>query len=485
MTSISDRDSHRRVLSGGIITLVSQASVMILSLLAQRIILSTLSKEDNGELFLVRRTVELFSLLLIDAGFNPGALREVSRDRTQQQTILSTIGLYRIAVWIVLVSALIVYELAVGADPTGVVLWACYLLVAGRASLLRYMYEIPQRSEMRFVYPLLYMVLDSALLTVGVYLYQDVLSPTVVLAIFAVSVVPGMILQAFATGWRLISFRHFRVAVLKQHVHLAFPVWITLVLMVVHDRLDALVLSMFAGKEAVGIYGAAYQMLVPFTTTLPVAAGSVLLPIVARLSQSDPKRASMYVATVVRILIAAGLVIASVSSIFVPDLILLMTSNVYADDALVFTVLLWSMAPIFIITYAIETMNAYGHQRLNIRIVATLALATVLSGVVVIPMYDALGASITKLVAVVVAGAMAVVLVVRVINRTLRVSLILRLVVAAAVCVALAEALPLAIHRYIAGPTTLLCSGAAMFLLGIVRVSDLRLIIGARTGESV
>ncbi len=485
MTSISDRDSHRRVLSGGIITLVSQASVMILSLLAQRIILSTLSKEDNGELFLVRRTVELFSLLLIDAGFNPGALREVSRDRTQQQTILSTIGLYRIAVWIVLVSALIVYELAVGADPTGVVLWACYLLVAGRASLLRYMYEIPQRSEMRFVYPLLYMVLDSALLTVGVYLYQDVLSPTVVLAIFAVSVVPGMILQAFATGWRLISFRHFRVAVLKQHVHLAFPVWITLVLMVVHDRLDALVLSMFAGKEAVGIYGAAYQMLVPFTTTLPVAAGSVLLPIVARLSQSDPKRASNYVATVVRILIAAGLVIASVSSIFVPDLILLMTSNVYADDALVFTVLLWSMAPIFIITYAIETMNAYGHQRLNIRIVATLALATVLSGVVVIPMYDALGASITKLVAVVVAGAMAVVLVVRVINRPLRVSLILRLVVAAAVCVALAEALPLAIHRYIAGPTTLLCSGAAMFLLGIVRVSDLRLIIGARTGESV
>lgn len=484
MTSASDRDSHRRVLSGGIITLLSQASVMILSLLAQRVILSTLTKEDNGELFLVRRTVELFSLLLIDAGFNPGALREVSRDRTQQHAILSTIGLYRIAVWIVLLGAMVMYELAVGANPTGVVLWACYLLVAGRASLLRYMYEIPQRSEMRFAFPLLYMVLDSALLTIGVYLYQDELSPTMVLAIFAVSVVPGMLLQAYATGWKLISIRHFRLAVLRQHIHLAFPVWITLVLMVVHDRLDALVLSVFAGKEAVGIYGAAYQMLVPFTTTLPVAAGSVLLPIVARLSQSDPIRASMYVATVVRILVAAGLVIASVSSIFVPDLILLMTSNVYADDSLVFTVLLWSMAPIFVITYAIETMNAYGHQRLNIRIVATLAVATVVSGIVFIPMYDALGASITKLVAVAVASAMAVVLVVRVINRSLRASLILRLVAAAAVCVALALVLPLIVHRYVAGPVTLLCSCATMFLLGIVRVTDVRLVMGARRGRT-
>lgn len=479
---MSGLDMRRRALSGGILTLLSQALVMMLSLAAQRVILSTLSKEDNGELFLVRRTVELFSLLLIDAGFNPGALREVSRDRTQEQTILSTIGLYRVVVWILLVGALVAYELAIGADPTGVVLWSCYLLLAGRSSLLRYMYEIPQRSQMRFVLPLLCMVLDSALLTIGVYLYRDSLSPTVVLAIFAASVVPGMLLQAYGAGWRRVSFRFFRLEVLKQHAHLAFPIWIALVLMVVHDRLDALLLAVLAGKEAVGTYGAAYQMLVPFTTSLPVAAGSVLLPIVARLSQSDPSRASMYVATVMRLLMAAGLVIASVSTLFVPDLILLMTSNVYGDDAVVFTVLLWSMAPIFVITYAMDTMNAYGHQRLNVRIVAALALATVLSGVVVIPMYDALGASITKLVSVVIAGVLATVLVGRVINRSLRTSLIFRLVAAAAVCVALAVMLPWTVHRYVAGPVTLLCSCATMFLLGIVRVTDVRLVMGARGG---
>lgn len=472
--------SRRTILSGGLQTLVAQGVVMVLSLVAQRVILSTLSKEENGELFLIRRTVELFALLLIDVGFNPGALREVSRDSSQQERVLSTIGVYRLVAWLFLVLVLIGYTFAVGQDPTAVVLWCCYLLLASRSALLRYLYEIPQRAKMQFGPPLLHMVLDSVFLTIGVYLFRESLRPSVVLAIFAVSVIPGMVLQVMSSGWATLQPRLFDRSVFTTHVRLAAPVWITIVLMIIHDRLDAVALSMFVGTKAVGIFGAAYQMLVPFTTTLPIAAGSVLMPVVARLSQTHPEQASSYVATVVRVLTALGLVIASVTTVFVPDGIALMTKNVYADDAMVFRVLLWSMLPIFVVTYAMDSMNAYGRQRYNVHIVSTLAASTIVAGLIFIPFWGALGASLTKLVSVIAAGIMAMFLLARVMGKSFPIIMMIRTGIATVLCVALAEVLPLAIHRYLAGPLVLVGSGTVVMVLGIARRSDIVLLVQAR-----
>jgi len=483
MTSPAPSDSRRSIISGSVVTIASQAVVLVLSLLSQRIILSTLSKEENGDLFLVRRMVELFALLIIDVGFNPGTLREASRDSASQRVVLSTIAVYRVCAWLVVSGLLIAYEVATGANPTAVILWCCYLLIAGRSSLLRYLYEIPQRSAMKFGRPLLHGILDSALLTLGVYLFREELTPTVVLGIFAVSVMPGMLLQMSSVGWTMLSVRYFDLSVLRSHMRMAFPVWITVVLMVIHDRLDALMLSMLASKDVVGTFGAAYQMLVPFTTTLPVAAGSVLLPVVARLSQSHPERASTYVATVVRLLTATGLVVASVSTIYVPDMIRIMTNDVYADDVSVFSVLLWSAAPIFVVTYVIEAMHAYGHQRLNIRIVLSLAVSTVVVGVVLIPMMGAVGASITKLVSVAFSGVVAVALILRVTKRMLSWATVVRGALSLLLCVALALVMPIVVNRYVAGPVVLIGTTAIIVAMGLVRRSDLVLIFGARLGR--
>lgn len=477
MNKLHSSGDQRKIVAGGTQMLASQVVVILFSVLSQRFILSGLTKEENGELFLVRRMIEVLTILFVDFGFNPGALRSVARDSETRREILSSLAAWRVASWLIVVLIVSGMSLYSHVDATAVVLWCCYLLLASRSSLLRYLFEIPYRARLSFQLPLLATIADSLLLTIGVYIFRNQLSVPIVMAVFAVSVVPGMLIMISGGALRDFRLRFVRWHVLKQQVAAAVPVLATVALLMIHDRLDAFLLSWVASPAEVGVFGAAYQSLAPFTTTLPIAAGSVLLPVVSRLSISDKVRCARYVSLTLRLLFSIGLIIASVGTIVVPEIIDVMTSGKYADNALTFAVLMWSVVPIFVTTYLMETLNAYGAQKRNVLIVTVLALSTVALGLVLIPLYASVGASITKVVSVAIAAALSVYVYSTVGFVKPSLSFIVRLTTAIVVCVLLALFIPTIMNRLSAVGTVLLLSSFSVFALRIVKIADLRRIV--------
>jgi hypothetical protein len=87
-----------RILTGGAALFTAQAVTMVIYFLAQRIILSTLTKEANGVLFAERRFVDLFVILLVDFGMNIVAMRRMVQQPERAANILSSTVAFRVVV---------------------------------------------------------------------------------------------------------------------------------------------------------------------------------------------------------------------------------------------------------------------------------------------------------------------------------------------------------------------------------------------------
>ena len=80
----------QKVLTGGMSLLMAQGTMLVLTFLAQRIILSTLTKEANGFLFAERRFVDLFVIMAVDFGMNGIIMRRAVQEPERAHAILSS-----------------------------------------------------------------------------------------------------------------------------------------------------------------------------------------------------------------------------------------------------------------------------------------------------------------------------------------------------------------------------------------------------------
>ena len=142
-----------RVLSGGASLFAAQGLAMVVYFLAQRIILSTLTQEQNGLLFAERRMTDLMILMIVDFGLNGIAMRRMIQFPDRAREILSSVAAFRIALWVPASIITLIYASSAGYLLLDVALWSGFLMMTSRAGLLRYNYELPMRSNMRFFIP--------------------------------------------------------------------------------------------------------------------------------------------------------------------------------------------------------------------------------------------------------------------------------------------------------------------------------------------
>ncbi|MFN5877214.1 MAG: hypothetical protein ACK45E_13200, partial [Ignavibacteria bacterium] len=88
-----------QLLSGSLWVMGSHVAVLGFVFFAQRIILTQLTPEQNGTLFLERRLTELFVGLIADFGMNGLVLRRASQDRERLVEIVSSALWFRLILW--------------------------------------------------------------------------------------------------------------------------------------------------------------------------------------------------------------------------------------------------------------------------------------------------------------------------------------------------------------------------------------------------
>jgi O-antigen/teichoic acid export membrane protein len=463
-----------KVVSGGASLLLAQGLGILLTFGAQRIILSTLTKEANGDLFVERRIADLLVAILCDAGLNAVAMRKMARMPERVAEIVSSVAAFRTGMWIVATLAAVVYGWAGGHDVVNIAIWSCYLMIAGRTGLLRYAMELPHRARVRFGLVSSLSVLDALLFLAIIWAIRDALTARSIIIAFLASVIPSGIILTIADRGRHMRPGRASSDMVRSLVREALPVMLAVAFVNVHDKIDAMMLEWFSTPTELGVFSAAYQSMAPFIGTIPVAAVMAIVPAISRLSIDDPDKCRQFATTGLRMLIASAIGIATVASIATPWIIELVSKGRYADNQGQFFVFLWMVVPIFILFYVQELNIALGAQRKNVVIAAILAVVTIVVGLLLIPTYASYGAIGAKFTAIMVGAGIAYAMFHRVLGQSLTLWPAVGAVIAAGACVASAYMLPSIMPRPAAIIAGVVIWGVAVMASGLVRPDDLR-----------
>ncbi|MBU3741697.1 MAG: hypothetical protein FGM24_05365 [Candidatus Kapabacteria bacterium] len=461
-----------RVLSGSLILVLTQVVGFGLLFLAQRIILSTLTKEENGELFVYRRIADIIVITLCDAGLNSVAMRMMARKPDRADEVIASVAVFRIVMGVIGTIIAMSVALVSGYTALGVGLWAIYVMISTRTGLLRYTLETPLRMDVRFGFVSLFSVLDAVLFLLAIWVVRDGLDAQTIIVAFLLSVLPSFLFLLWMDRGR-----HFRPSLASRSMTIellreATPVIVSVLLLNIHDKVDAFLLKWFSTPTEVGVFSAAYQSLAPLVNTMPIAAVMAIVPVVAKLAQEDEVRSRAYALTGLRLLGTVGIGVATVTSMLTPIIIHVVSNGRYADNEPQFFAFLWMTFPIFLLFYVQELNIALGAQRKNIRITGVLAVGTVAAGLVLIPWYDSMGAIVAKFIAVGTGAAVAVGLFFRILGKSLTLSTVGGAVGTAAACALASWLLPQLMPRPLAVICGVIVWGGMSAVVGLLRRSD-------------
>lgn len=463
-----------QVVSGGISMLSSQVIGLTLAFLAQRIILSTLTKEENGELFAYRRIADFLVIILCDLGLNSVAMRKMAQMPEKAEEILTSVGVIRLVMGGIAALLSMIVASVQGHGIIGIGVWAIYILISTRAGLLRYTLETPIRMKVRFGLVSMLSIVDGSLFLLAIWLMRDQLSISVIIGSFIISTLPSFItLLVLDKGQHLRPSRASKTMI-GELFREALPMILAVILVNIHDKIDAFMLEWFSTPVEVGIFAAAYQSLAPFVNTIPIAAVMAIVPVVVRLASEDVASCRSYALTGLRLLAAAGIGVAMTASMMTPWIIDFISGGRYADNEGQFFAFLWMTFPVFLLFYIQEINIALGAQRKNIVITAILAAVTVFGGLWLIPLYASYGAIAAKFAAVVGAAAVAYFNFHRIVEQSITLRGVIGVVGAAIVCAGSAVWLPSVMPRPLAIVCGVVVWVVAVAAAGLVRAVDVQ-----------
>ena len=182
----------------------------------------------------------------------------------------------------------------------------------------------------------------------------------------------------------------------KPFFRMAFPFALAAIFVKVYSYIDTILLSQFLDTTVVGLYSIAYKFTYAFQC-LPLAFIAAFYPKISWSLVHDReglpnllRRSFWYMALLVTPLVLGLWLIAK------PAVLLVGTS--YADAAPILSVLVFALVPIFLDFPLGSLLNASGNQMTKTMIMGCTMMVNVISNLILIPKFEALGAAYSALI---------------------------------------------------------------------------------------
>lgn len=210
-------------------------------------------------------------------------------------------------------------------------------------------------------------------------------------------------LYNFLFSWIILKRRlpvkiqaHYDPILVRRLLIIAWPFAIYAVLQTSYTYLDSIFLSLMAGDRAVGLYQIAFKIVLALQF-LPIALSASLYPALSAYWRHDRSRLAGAIGKAMNYLIIIALPI-TIGTIVLADKFVLLFKGEYADAV---WPLRLSVAALFFIflNYPIgAALNACDAQHKNTLNMAIVAAGSLILNLILIPLWQALGASLTVLV---------------------------------------------------------------------------------------
>lgn len=397
-TDPSTASPASRAATGASVLFLSQIVGNALYFLAQRTVISEMPKESFGALAFVQQTCSLLLVVLVDAGLNNVAIREMLHHPERKQSIVAS------SFWLRLIST-VVASIAIAAffaaTDLGLLTAAMVAVVSiatsGRMSMLRGSFELPFRAVMNYRLVSVLFVLDIALYAAALWIYPGTLTPEVVLALQFVCSLPGFVtLFARAGGTSLMfpvpSWQQMRGLIMETRSILS-----QLVMQNIHAGLDIFILRYSSSLREVAVFGAVANISVVILT-LYSALSTAVFPLLAE-KPGDGNAAALHhrILRSMSFITYSTMVVAACLSVCASVIVSLFTKNLYADHLFEFQLQFWCTVLIVVTQFTIVVNTALKEHRAVLISGVMLIVGSLLFDFALIPTGGTRGMMIAKM----------------------------------------------------------------------------------------
>lgn len=329
-----------------------------------------------------------------DMGLNTLAVREIAREKKLLDKYVSNILSIKLLLSILtFVLALILVKLMGYDTITSEVI---FIIIASViiTSFSQTFYSVFQAyAIMKF--QSINVILSSIMTFIGV-LSAIYLSFDLILFSFVYLVVSLIILSCnlliYLKNFILPSFS-FDLIFWKDSIKESVPFAITSISISMYLWIDTILLSLIKGQEIVGIYSAAYRLIIVLLS-IPVVMGVVVFPIMSRFHVSSKKSLEKIFKKFLKLIIVIGVPIAVGTTILAKKIILLIYGEQFIGSIIALQILIWSL----VLTFArspIERLLESSNRQLSVTKIFILGVIfNVTLNIIFIPLFSYVGAAI-------------------------------------------------------------------------------------------
>jgi O-antigen/teichoic acid export membrane protein len=397
----------RRLAGAGAILVGNQLLGMGLLLFAFSTIQHTFSKADNGTFFWIQQISGFAFLIVAEMGMNAVVTRlfvEQHDNPSAQDHILTTFFYVRFVLWCI--SALGILGFVLLTEPSMSLLmmvYAMYLGLAARGTLFRSVLEMRHRARNAQLLPALAGLLDAMLLCGIIVLDRANLTPFRAVVWFTVSAIPGFVIMLLADAqWRLF-LKPFDMVLAKRLVRESMPIFLSLCLLQLQDKVDTIVLDMLYGRETLGAFSAIIRVIAPSVGLLMIIA-VVMAPAITRFQTTDPERSKFFVLEGLKITLLAALACAVALGALSEEVLWLTAGTSYLSYTLEFAVGAWTLIASMAVAYMLAVLTALGKQREALPMMLVQCVIALVGNILLTPNFGILGALVVRIISAVVAA---------------------------------------------------------------------------------
>jgi O-antigen/teichoic acid export membrane protein len=193
----------------------------------------------------------------------------------------------------------------------------------------------------------------------------------------------------------------------------SWPIAFSGILNLVYFRADTVILSLFKGSAAAGIYSVPYRVL-EVTIAFPALFMGLLLPILSdAAARTDMERFKMVMQKGLEVLLHAAFLVVALGLIFAEPIVLLVAGENFRESIPIFRVLVFAVVILFMGTLFGHAIPALQLQKKMIWGFATAAVVGISSYLILIPKYSYYGAAAGTILTELIASGFAIFLVMR------------------------------------------------------------------------
>lgn len=333
-------------------------------------------------------------VIFADLGLSTLTVREVSRDKSLGNKYLVNFSLLKII--LAFLTFLLIFLSVNILHYSQQIQYVIYIMsisviINSFAGLLSSIFQAYEKME----YVSIGVILNSTLLFAGImvsiYYQLDILAFATFYAVsnFALFIFYIIIcIKRFITPFWEVDF-----SFLKQKLKLALPFGITSIFVTIYYWIDSIMLSVMVGNEAVGLYNAAYKLILVLLF-IPSVLNIAIFPAMSQFYVSSKESLKIAYEKYFKYMAILGIPLGVGTTLLANKIILLIYGTEYTNAVIALQILVWSAVIIFMSGAFARLLEASDKQVVITKITAICAIVNIILNLILIPHYGYIGASV-------------------------------------------------------------------------------------------